>query len=174
MDPSSIREAVESCRKCVVIDKPPCIYRVYEKFLPTSIETLVVSESPPPGRKEDYIYNLGSRDRLRSVLAYILGVREDSVPEKLLNHKIFWTTAVKCRPISKSMIESMRRNCVPILELEVVSLSPKRILALGTVAWKSIEELEVKVPVEKFYHPLYLARFRRGEFWKLKKLLLNS
>lgn len=169
-----VQEVICSCKKCVVVDKPPCIYRIYDEYLPGKVRVLVVSESPPPGFKSDYIYNVSRRDRLRQVLAVVFGVPQDRVTDLLVENGVFWSTAVKCRPVSKGYIESMRRNCVDILDLEIKHLTPKKILALGVVAWKSIEELNVEgIPIVKHYHPLYLARFDRGRLPVLKRLILG-
>lgn len=175
---SYIQEVISKCSKCLVVDKPPCVFKIYERYLPKELITLVVSESPPPGRKQDYIYNLESRDRLRRVLGEVLGIDEGEVINYLMNHGIFWSTAVKCRPISKSYLRGMRRNCVYVLTEEIKRLRPKRIVALGRYAWESVDEaltkLNLRINVVKHYHPLYLRRFMKWKLLKLRSILLSS
>ncbi len=163
---------------CEVVDKPPCIFRIYERYLPKDLRTLVVSESPPPGRKRDYIYNLSSRDRLRRVLSKVFGVNESEVINYLMSNGVFWSTAIKCRPLSKSHLKFMRSNCVYVLTEEIRVLKPRRIVALGRYAWESVNEALVKagvpnVDVVKHYHPLYLSRFLRSELPRLKYLIIG-
>ncbi len=175
MNPVEVQEAIMRCRRCSYIDKPPCRFRIYENYVPPVVRVLVVSESPPPGRKDDYIYNTSRRDRLRSALAKAFQVPENQVIGVLLEHGVFWSTAVKCRPLSKSVLEEMRRNCLEILTVEVETLRPERIVALGTMAWKSVEDLglEERLRVDRHYHPLYLARFQRHRLGELKQLILG-
>jgi len=174
MDRCKIQDKIAGCRLCSFIDKPPCIHRIYERFLPSKVRVLVVSESPPPGRKPDYLYNLGHSDRLRSVLAIVFQVEQSQVVNELVNKGIFWTTAVKCRPPSKRCIEEMRRNCTWILEEEIRELRPVKIVALGKTAWESLAEIKVeKAVIEKDYHPLYIARFKRERLGNLREKLLS-
>ena len=168
----SIHDLIASCRKCEFVDKPFCTQRVYERFLPKRLRVLVVSESPPPGQKPDYLYNLSHPDRLRRVLAKTFGTQEAQLTSFLVKHGIFWTTAVKCRPPSKKEVEAMRKNCLEVLRLELEKLKPKRVVALGKVALNSLGELGV-TPAGKHHHPLYLARFRRRELGILKDLILG-
>ena len=153
-------EVIASCRKCDFVDKPPVKFEVYKKFLPVDVRVLVISESPP-GNKCDYLYNLSCRDRLRRVLAYAFQVDEPDVLRLLHANGVFWTTAVKCRPIDKSRIEPMRRSCLSIFRLEVEALKPRRIVAFGKVAQRSILDLNFseKYKVSFHYHPLYVVRF---------------
>ena len=170
-----VHDVIASCDRCSFIDKPPCIYKVYERFLPDNVRVLVVSESPPPGYKHSYIYNLDYNDRLRRVLAKTFHVPEGKLIEYLMKNNIFWTTAVKCRPLSKKHIEYMRRNCLDILSFEINILKPEKITALGRTAWRSIDELRIKdISVRKYYHPLYLARFMGDGLEVLKSFIINS
>ena len=170
-----LHEIIESCNKCIYIDKPPCIYRIYEKFLPRRVKTLVISESPPPGLKKSYIYNLNYTDRLRRVLAKAFNITQDKVINLLLENSIFWTTAIKCRPPTFKHLEVMRRNCLEILRIEIEILKPKKIIALGKrVAWKSVDQLNIKcVKVMKEHHPLHIVRFKREKLPLLKKIILD-
>ncbi len=172
--PKVIQDYIKNCKKCVVVDKPPSIFRIYERYVPKPLKTLVISESPPPGRKKNYIYNLGEGDRLRRVLAKVFEVPEENVIDFLMRQGIFWSTAIKCRPISKSKLEEMRRKCVEVLKLELSILKPRRVVALGKVAIKSISEVPLAgIKVIEYYHPLYVVRFRRSELTVLRKVLLG-
>ncbi len=169
-----VERMIRECKKCRVTGKPFIEHRVYKRFLPSRVRVLVVSESPPPGAKEDYLYNLACRDRLRIALGKAFNINEKKVPATLMGKEVFWTTAVKCRPPSRKDIEKMRRNCLSILGEEIRELKPQKIVALGTTAWRSISELGVKsVSVTRWFHPLYVIRFRRRELSQLKKLVLG-
>ncbi len=168
-----IIKEIENCHKCHIVDKPYIIYGPYVKYLPNQVKILVVSESPPPGYKNDFIYNVSCRDRLRNVLSYIFNVPENVVPEYLKRNNIFWTTAIKCRPVSKSYLEDMRKKCVIILRREIELLRPSVIIALGKIAWKSIDEISPQVPVLRDYHPLYVWRFCRDSIYRLRSLFLK-
>ena len=164
-------EKIKRCRKCNYVDKPPVKYRIYEEFLPEEVELLVISESPPPGEKPDYLYNLQNRDRLRTLLSKVLGVSQEEVPKFLKERGIFWTVAVKCRPQSKKELREMGKNCVEVLREEINELRPNRILALGKLAEKAILEIRPKVEVNFDRHPLYMARFELEGLKRLKKYL---
>ena len=166
---------IKNCKKCSYVDKPPCIFKIYEKFLPKRLKTLVISESPPPGAKRDYLYNLENNDRLRKVLAKAFGCKEKDVVKLLIKNNVFWTTAIKCRPLSFKNLEEMRKNCLEILKKEIEILKPKRIVVLGKrVGWKSIKELSIKnIEIKKEFHPLYLARFKKERIKKLKDLVFG-
>lgn len=169
-----VQTAIASCGRCKFVDKPPCLHRVYERFLSPRLVTLVISESPPPGPKPDYLYNLGGRDRLRSVLARVFGVDEREVPVFLARHGVFWTTAVKCRPPSRADVEPMRARCVSILRLELEVLRPRRVVALGRAAWRSVEEAGAsRLLACKHYHPLFLARFMKRGLPELRRCVLG-
>ncbi len=156
------------------MDKPPVKYKIYEEFLPSEVSLLVISESPPPGEKPDYLYNLGHPDRLRSLLSKVLGVPEKEVPAFLKSRGIFWTVAVKCRPRSKRDLKEMERNCLEVLREEIYALKPRRILALGKVAERGIRKIEPEFPVSFDRHPLYMARFEREGLKRIKRELMGK
>ncbi|MEM0355148.1 MAG: uracil-DNA glycosylase family protein [Desulfurococcaceae archaeon] len=189
MDPEIeklIRE-ISECSRCgrFVIDKPCLIHDIYRKFMPPKPRALVISESPPPGPKKDYLYNIGEYDRLRQALAKTFEIPENEVINYLYNKHVFWTTAIKCRPISEKQLEAMgikinfrekfletlRINCRKLLDLEIKIIKPNVIVALGTKAKKSLIELNLK-PHLSCYHPLYYSR--RGELNKLRSILEKS
>ncbi len=170
---STLEEVINSCHRCVFVDKPFVRYCIYRRFLPEKVRTLVVSESPPPGTKPDHLYNLSTRDRLRRFLARVLKLQSDTeVVKYLLSKGIFWTNAVKCRPVTRRYIEHMRRNCLHVLKLEIEMLRPAKIVAAGVVAQRSIRELGVNssFKVCEIYHPLYISRFRKD----LEKVFVNA
>ncbi len=174
-----IEKIILSCDKCsTVVDKPYVLYNPYRRYLPNRVRLLIISESPPPGHKRDFIYNLESRDRLRNVMSRILEVRDVELPEYLKNNGIFWSTAIKCRPLDKRYLEDMRKKCVDILRHEIELLRPNAILALGRVAWRSIDECLRDSPmrsitVYRHYHPLYLYRFRRDKLCEIRNLIIR-
>lgn len=168
---------INLCSKCggLVIDKPCLIHSIYRKYIPNKPLILAISESPPPGHKKDYLYNTEQRDRLREALAEAIGINEKEVIKFLYSKHIFWTTAVKCRPVSKETLEDLRRNCRSILELEIATLQPDVIVALGRTAQRSLSELNIK-PDLSCYHPLYYSRRKnlnelRGKLEELMKLI---
>lgn len=148
---------IKNCDLCsgMYIDKPCLTHNIYHKFMPSRLAALVVSESPPPGNKKDYLYNIFNRDNLRDVLAKILGLNNSEVVYYLVSKRIFWTTAVKCRPRDKNSIEAMRKNCVNILRFEINTLNPSLIVAFGKTAQKSIREIRPRAEVFETNHPLY-------------------
>ena len=161
---SGLIELISNCNRCKYIDKPYVKYRVYDRYLPDRVRVLVISESPPPGFKDSYLYNTNARDRLRRLLSKLMDVSEDEVLNELYSHGVFWTTAVKCRPYSRRYINVMRRNCISILRFEVKILKPEIIIALGKVADKSINDIIDALSycrVMKFHHPLYISRFEK-------------
>lgn len=164
---NEIVNRIERCDRCrgVYVDKPCIIHNIYARYMPSKPLTLVVSESPPPGFKHDYLYNISNRDRLRNVLARVFNIDSSDVIGYLFNKHVFWSTAVKCRPLSKKYIEVMRRNCREILGLEINVLKPGILVALGKIASKSFSELSLKPDFEA-HHPLYYSR--RGELYKLR------
>lgn len=165
---------IEDCNKCEIVDKPFVKYRVYEKYLPNKVETLVISESPPPGFKNDFIYNIEHFDRLRQVLSKIFNISEREIVEFLKSNGIFWTTAIKCRPKRKKNLEMMRRNCLEVLRSEIECLNPSKIIVLGKIAWKSINDLKIEnVSILRHYHPLYLARFKKTRLTELRELFFK-
>ncbi len=142
--------------------------------MPKELNLLIVSESPPPGKKPDYLYNLGSRDRLRALLSKVLEVPEERVPEFLRSKGILWTVAVKCRPKRKEDLKKMEKNCLEVLRLEIEVLRPKKILALGKVAERMIRKIDPPIPVFFDRHPLYMARFEKEGLKRLKEEILSD
>ncbi|MCD6409396.1 MAG: uracil-DNA glycosylase family protein [Candidatus Verstraetearchaeota archaeon] len=183
-----LEPAISSCTKCTCIDKPYVKHQAYSIWLPRKVEVLAIGESPPPGHKESFFYNLGCFDRLRQALKYAFKIDSDEqLLQELRDLGVFITAAVKCRPLSKKHIPAMRANCVKILQQEVEVLKPSRIVAMGSTALTSTAELYgLKMPdtVVGIYkladspleiyvlpHPLYLFRFRRELLHQLKLLL---
>ncbi|MEM0380698.1 MAG: uracil-DNA glycosylase family protein [Desulfurococcaceae archaeon] len=166
---------IKKCNLCrgLYVDKPCIIHRIYDKYLPSKPLVFVVSESPPPGFKQDYLYNNFRKDNLRIVLSRIFNIDERDVIEYLVKKHVFWSTAVKCRPLysdrnkKNKYVEIMRRNCREILSYEINVLKPEITVALGNVALKSFREIGLK-PDFQAYHPLYYRRI--GDLDKLKRL----
>ncbi len=178
MHVEKLQEIVCNCTRCVdhVVDRPFCKFRIYENWLPEKVTKLVVSESPPPGKKEDFLYNLGRFDRLRRFLSKIFQVPEQELLKLFRDFEIFWTMAVKCRPISKVSLRTMVKNCTHTLRLEIDITRPKLVILLGNTAkeaWKLLNLQNRDIEVRHFYHPLYIARFRRDLVEELKRVLLD-
>lgn len=153
---------IKNCSKCdkLVIDKPCIRYKVYREYMPPRPIILVVSESPPPGMKRDYLYNVNHKDRLRLALAKTFNVEEAEVLEYLRDKHILWSTAIKCRPRSKDYIKSLRVSCLPILRAELELIQPAVAVTLGITAISSFKDLGIK-PHYIGYHPLYYMRTNR-------------
>jgi len=172
-----LTKLIEKCTSCRVIDKPFVKYEVYYRWLPHKVHTLVIVESPPPGYKDDFLYNLDRKDRLRRNLKRILGLNFESDDELLRWLKargIFITDTVKCRPFNKREIKSMMLECYPILREEISILGSKRVIVLGRVAEEAIERIKLgkDIEVEMLPHPNYIMRFRRNLIKKLREVLL--
>ena len=137
-----LQNLIAECVKCAFIDKPFIRYQVYTHWLPSEVKILAIGESPPPGQKDSLFYNLKSFDRFRLSMKLILNVKDDLNVLKLLKSKnVFVTAAVKCRPLNKSKIEDMRRNCKYLLKTEIKLLKPKKIVAMGRTAALTISEV---------------------------------
>jgi len=176
---SSLRleKAIKNCRACSFVDKPFVTYGAYRKWLPEKVRVLAVGESPPPGRKRCFFYNLAQFDRLRLSMRLITGKREEELLRWLKRRGIFITAAVKCRPPKPSDITSMRKKCERWLRMEIELLRPERIVAMGRTAVRSLctvlglrepDSVRDLVEVEKRGyriafgpHPNYVFRFRR-------------
>lgn len=177
---------VRRCGLCDYVDKPFLEHGVYS-WLPERTKILAIGESPPPGKKVGSLYNTGAFDRLRLSLAFILGVPQEKVLERLRGRGIFFTASVKCRPPDRKSIEEMRRRCVPLLRGEIRALQPRRVLAMGRFAASSVCEIFGLEPppclkeirrvkrgsAEIFFapHPNYIFRFGRGLAPELASLL---
>ena len=111
---------------------------------------------------------------MRKFLVKTLGLsRDEELIRYFVSKGIFWTNAVKCRPISKSCIEIMRKNCLDVLRVEVELIRPEKIVAAGITARKSVKDLglERRFNIHFTYHPLYIARFRRDLIKNFVELL---
>jgi len=173
---------LRTCSKCPFIDKPFLIHDVHRSWAPGDLKLLLITESPPPGHKPDFFYNLGKPDRLRRNLKVILGleVAESQVPVWLKEHDVFLTNAVKCRPIrpggrarDERLLRRMALNCSEILAHELGVLRPRRILVLGNIARLSSEILGLK-PYAVFPHPNFVVRFRRDMIPVMRETILKA
>ena len=136
-----LAELIERCAKCDFVDKPFIRYRVYERWLPERVDVLVVVESPPPGEKEDFFYNLSKSDRLRRNLKLLLGleITDEDLLAWLKERGVFITDAIKCRPVKRALRDVRLRvrmclSCLYILEREVELLRPRRVIVMGETA----------------------------------------
>ena len=178
---------IASCKRCVVVDKPFLKYEAYS-WLPQKTKILAVGESPPPREKNSVFYNLNLFDRLRLSMKLILDIDKDlEVLKKLKKSSVFFTAAVKCRPVNQKKIQVMRVNCLPILREEIRLLKPKKIVAMGKTASTSITEIlglnqpkrldriiEAEAKNIKIFftpHPNYIFRFKRNLTKKIKNLI---
>lgn len=175
-----IAEAISKCKLCNYVDKPFIKFKVYQKYAPASVKVLIISESPPPGYKEDFLYNLDHRDRLRRVLCRYLSFENgDKLLEFFKSRGIFWSVAVKCRPRDRKNLSKMYRNCRKIALLEVRLAKPEKLILLGSVAlkqYRSIKsELNYRSEIIVERHPLYVVRFQRYRmedyFSRLERLI---
>lgn len=188
-----LEEIVENCDLCNVVNKPYIQCKVYTYWLPSITEKLVITESPPPGIKENFFYNLNRNDRLRSILKKLLRLEEMSdlkFLQFLKDNRIFLTNSVKCRPYSKRDLEDMRRRCIYVLTREIKLMKPQIIIAMGKSAIKSLNQiLNMKFRLEnneyfRVYnindykivitlHPLYIWRFLHNRIDKISNNLIT-
>lgn len=187
-----LEEAVIKCQKCAIIEKPFAKYSAYSKWLPQRVKTLAVGESPPPGQKNSFFYNLESFDRLRLSLKLMVGeLRAEDIQllKTLFDRGVFITASIKCRPPSRKALPEMRKNCVWMLKKELNLLKPKRLVAMGRYAAESVHDilgieppkslLEVSVcridDLEVVYtpHPNYIFRFGRRLAPKVREHLFE-
>jgi len=162
-------EAIAKCSRCAFIDKPFLLHDVYGTWVPRKVKLLLVAESPPPGPKEDFFYNLAVPDRLRRNMRAILGltIGEREVPAWLRGAGAFLTCAVKCRPLQggtcyrdERTIRVMALRCAGILRLELSALRPEKVIIMGKVAEAAANMIGLE-PYAKFPHPNFIIRFRR-------------
>ncbi len=174
--------ALRSCERCRVLGRPFLAHRVYELWLPSQVELLLITESPPPGRKADFFYNLSKPDRLRRNMRVILGleVPEREVPAWLREHGIFLTNAVKCRPPAgergyrdEKLLRQMALRCAHHLALEVAILRPKHVMALGQIAGLAAEACGLEL-YATFPHPNYVVRFGRHLIPSLREAIFKA
>ncbi len=180
---SELLEALKACKRCQVVDKPFLAYYVYELWLPGEVRLLLIAESPPPGQKEDFFYNLNRPDRLRRNLRAILGLppgEDVSLLAWLKEHGIFLTSAVKCRPPAgarsyrdERALKRMALNCAPLLAREIEVLRPGHVMALGKVAELAAGALGLEL-YAAFPHPNYVVRFRRDLMPALREAILEA
>ncbi len=164
---SRVRTAIANCSSCndLVSSKPFIEYKVYENYAPSELRVLIVSESPPPGNTQSFLYNTSSFDRLRRLLSRIFGVPENKVLDWLKSRNCFWSMAIKCRPKDKRYVRRMWLNCLPILRLEI-SARPQVVIALGRIAQRAVKTALANsdyegITIHENYHPLYVQRFMR-------------
>ena len=167
-----------SCEQHYIVGKPFCEFKVYTQWLPDRVDKLIVSESPPPGPKKDFLYNLHSKDRLRKFLSKIFNVDEKDVLSFLKCRNMFWSMAVKCRPVSRRVIPRLCKRCVEILVQEIDLLKPRTLILLGNVArdlWNVAKNHVKHMPsqIRYMYHPLYIVRFRQDLLGRLVDILLK-
>lgn len=185
---SKLAEIIANCPKCSPVDRP--MVEVYQRWLPAEVRVLAIGESPPPGVKPNLLYNLEVEDRMRRSMAYILGVSYGrEVLEALTSRGVFVTGSVKCRPRGRGEVESMRRRCTFTLKAELELLKPRRVVAMGRAAARSISEVLGLEPPSRLNeplkleaggvevaftpHPNYIFRFRRDLASTLRELLLG-
>ncbi|HDI02003.1 MAG TPA: hypothetical protein ENF78_06225 [Candidatus Bathyarchaeota archaeon] len=175
-------EAIGNCSRCPFIDKPFLLYGVYENWLPRKVKVLLVAESPPPGPKADFFYNLALPDRLRRNIRTILGlpIGEKEVPAWLKNAGAFLTCAVKCRPYQgratyrdEKAIRLMAIRCAPILALEVKALRPGKVILLGRIAEAAASVIGLE-PYARLPHPNFMVRFRRDLMPEARATILSA
>ena len=179
---SEIVSLIEACSLCSYIDKPFLKFKVYIDWLPKNINTLVITESPPPGIKNNFFYNPSKWDFMRRVFKEILdmlNLNDLDFLKKFRDLGFFTTNAIKCRPVGKGkrIIERMRRNCIDKLAFELSVLKPRKIVAMGKTAFLSITQI-LHIPMQSFKsnlirevnvgdihilftpHPNYIKRFK--------------
>lgn len=168
---------IKECKLCNFIDKPFLIFDVYKKMLPEKTKILIVVESPPPGKKEDFFYNLQKFDRLRRNFEIIF--RTKDIISFLKKKGIFVTNAIKCRPLrgkksyrDEKILFEMAENCSKFLKEEIGILKPEHIIAMGKIAKFSLSLIKMK-PDYIFPHPNYLVRFKRKELEKIREKILS-
>lgn len=176
---AELRMALSICSRCRIVDRPFIKYEVYERWLPDHVNVMLIAESPPPGFKDSFFYNLGGGDRLRSNLRLILGLSlsDGELLKWLKGSKVFITSAIKCRPPrgakqyrDETILKEMARRCSSLLKMEVEALRPAHVVALGRVAALSASYAGVKIE-SAFPHPNYLVRFNRGLMPRVKEVL---
>ncbi len=187
----NLEEAVNKCHLCTVVDKPYAKYEVYTHWLPSITEKLIITESPPPGIKENFFYNLNFNDRLRSILKKFLKLEKLNDLEFLnflKERRIFLTNSIKCRPFSKRDLETLRSRCTYLLAREVKVIRPRIIIVMGVTALKSLSQVlgvNFTLGKDKYFkthnfnnlevitmpHPLHVWRFLHDKIDEVSNIL---
>ena len=179
---SELLEALAACDRCPALGRPFLEHDVYGRWLPERVRLLLITESPPPGRKPDFFYNLARPDRLRRNMRSILGlvIPEREVPGWLKEHGIFLTNAIKCRPPAgrqsyrdERLLRQMALSCSRLLALEIAVLRPERVMALGRIARLAAEACGLELHAS-FPHPNYVVRFARHIIPSLREAIFKA
>ena len=162
--PESIEELereIKVCRRCGLSRART---RAVPGEGPSPCEIMIVGEAP--GREEDLEGRpfVGAAGKLLDKMLAVINLKRTQV---------YITNVVKCRPPgNRTPDEKEIKACRPFLARQIRIVKPKAILALGTVATKSllltseplsklrgrIHTLEKDIKVIPSYHPAYLLR----------------
>lgn len=176
---NELKKLLQVCSYCKMVDRPFVDYHVYDDWLPEQVNLLFITESPPPGQKSNFFYNLDKKDRLRMNLKNILGlnINEHEIPKWFKDVGFFLTSAIKCRPPrgarsyrDEQLLKKMAKCCTYLLAKEVNFLRPKHIIAWGKIAQISAALIKLKVN-HIFPHPNHIVRFKRNLIPAVRKVV---
>lgn len=155
-----LEEEIKACRKCP-------LHRIRTRAVPgegpSPCEIMIVGEAP--GREEDLEGRpfVGAAGKLLEKMLTAIG---------LSRREVYITNVVKCRPPgNRTPQEEEMKLCRPYLARQIRLIKPRAILALGSVAARSLllsqeplSRLRGRVhslqdlKVVSSYHPAYLLR----------------
>lgn len=111
----------------------------YKKINPRNIQIIMITEAPPPDKK-DYFYANGEPFYLQTTIQAFndAGVNISGIQE-ILDLGIYITTAIKCGKTQFMISTNTIKNCIKVLE-EEVNLFPniKAFLLMGDVAIRAM------------------------------------
>jgi len=155
-----LNSSIQKCTKCMLYSLKWNLLDVtkgYGKLLGNGgKEILVVAQNPSINRFPYQTQAMG--------VDYELVGKGDYFRKKLKDlgidtSKIYWTNIVKC---------STENNCVPDSDIiiicrewlvrEIEILKPKKIVAMGNIAYEYLQDAKFSVPLSKIWHYAYVNR----------------
>lgn len=86
----------------------------------------------------------------------------ENLGKNIVMHSMFFCNICKCSSPDNSALERNEiNNCCDYLKRQIEIIKPKVILAFGMPAQQTVADMDLNIPVEKFYHPSYLSRMPR-------------
>src|SRR5512141_2126144 len=161
MDWAALREAVRTCRRCVLCEKrKQAVFGVGSVSAPW----LFVGEGPGADEDEQGEPFVGQAGKLLDSMLAALGIGR--------GREAYIANVVKCRPPgNRTPTAEEAAACAPFLDRQIDLIAPKLIVALGKTAAMRLLQTEASlgslrgrvhryrdIPLVVTYHPAYLLR----------------
>ncbi|MDR2391248.1 MAG: uracil-DNA glycosylase [Planctomycetota bacterium] len=160
---SAMRQAAKECRNCGLCDTRHSVV-----WGEGDLDADVMFVGEAPGRDED----LAGRPFVGRSGKLLTGIIEKGM--SLSRGRVYIANTIKCRPPgNRDPLAGEIRACFPYIEKQIEVISPRILVAVGTVAARLLLELPANVaaprrrwleyrgiPLRVVYHPSYLLRER--------------